>query len=379
MKITNILNCKFIITLITFCIFLIGCSDKDDKIEISSKNLHPILYNKDGLNISVEKCEYTQGESDLEITLNVENKTKKTISIDFTDVHIGDTTISNIFDTDPYEPGENVSSSYYFSYEDIKENNIEEFDEMNCTLSISTENKELVNSEVVIKYDAFVENNYEYDEEDNQVTKSDLNINDKSENKNTYIESDEKNIEEQNNSTVYDAYIEAININKEELVESQLSTTYHGIKINEEELQYLESGAIYRSLARKIEGFYMDFSKNNYEPNNTNDKNSMSFICGIEEQPTWEEMKVYVDKARLIVKEENALQSIMSTFQQVECISGNFDFDNNIYDFEIHDLKETSAQLGISEEMLGYTLALLEEYAPSVEFGKNSYKCTWFR
>lgn len=190
------------------------------------------------------------------------------------------------------------------------------------------------------------------------------------------IQEDMAEENQSNTSVVYDAYLEAININESELIKDQLSTTYHDIKINADELQYLEDGAIYRSLARKIEGFYMETTKNNYT---SNYDNYIQLICGIECQPTYDEMKVYVDKAHLVVTEENALQSIMSTFQQTEGISGNFDFENNIFDFEIYDLKMASSQLGISETMLGYTLAMLNEYGPSTEFGENSYKCTWLR
>ena len=106
---------------------------------------------------------------------------------------------------------------------------------------------------------------------------------------------------------------------------------------------------------------------------------TMAFICGINEQPTWDEMKPYVDKASLMVTRENTLESVMTALQNLDCVVGNFDFANRIFDFEISDLKLASEQLGISEKMLGYTLAMLDEYAPTVEFGENSYKCTWFR
>ena len=69
----------------------------------------------------------------------------------------------------------------------------------------------------------------------------------------------------------------------------------------------------------------------------------------------------------------------MRAFQSLDCVVGNFDYANKIFDFEISDLKKASSDLGISEKMLGYTLAMLDEYAPTVEFGDNNYKCTWMR
>ncbi|MBS5129884.1 MAG: hypothetical protein KHZ01_05290 [Lachnospiraceae bacterium] len=178
-------------------------------------------------------------------------------------------------------------------------------------------------------------------------------------------------------SIVKEAYEEAKAIDHTNVEKSKYSVTYHGINIISEEEEWLEDGAIYRSLAKKIEGFYMDtLGKAMYSPTGTD---SITLICGVEKQPTWDEMKPYVDKASLMVTRENTLESVMTALQNLDCVVGNFDFANRIFDFEISDLKLASEQLGISEKMLGYTLAMLDEYAPTVEFGENSYKCTWFR
>lgn len=119
----------------------------------------------------------------------------------------------------------------------------------------------------------------------------------------------------------------------------------------------------------------MEISKNAYNPDSEDD---ISLICG-HKQATWDEMKPYVDKAKMVVTAENTLYAVMISFQNLDCVTGNFDFDNNIYDFEITNLEKASNDLGISQKMLGYTLAMLDEYAPTIEFGDNTCKCTWIK
>lgn len=177
-------------------------------------------------------------------------------------------------------------------------------------------------------------------------------------------------------SMVYNSYLEAKEIDESNIEKSEYKTTYHGISINQDELEWLEDGAVYRSLAKKLEGFYMEFSKSTYNPNG---ENTIELICGVEAQPTWEEMKPYVDKASLVVTNDNTLDSVMTAIQALSCVEGNFDFENKIFDFQITDLEMASNELGISQQMLGYTLAMLDEYGPNIEFGDNNYKCTWFR
>lgn len=185
-----------------------------------------------------------------------------------------------------------------------------------------------------------------------------------------------RNIYVQHPSEIYRAYEEAKNLNEAELDTSDpYRTMYNDVQIVSSELPYLEDGAIYRSLCKKIEGFYMEIGKTFYSENNP----SLEIILGIEPKSTWEEMKPYVDKAAQIVTATNTLQSVMTAFDKLDSINGTFDFTNNTYDFEITDLDKAATDLGISKRMLGYTLAMLDEYGPTVEFGDNNYKCTWYR
>lgn len=185
-----------------------------------------------------------------------------------------------------------------------------------------------------------------------------------------------RNIYVQHPSEVYRAYQEAKNLNNAELNTSdQYRTMYNDIQIIDSELPYLEDGAVYRSLCKKIEGFYMKIGKIFYSGDNP----SLEIILGIDSMPTWDEMKPYVDKAAQVVTTTNTLQSVMTAFNNLDSVSGTFDYKNNIYDFEITNLDKAASDLGISKRMLGYILAMLDEYGPDVEFGDNSYECTWYR
>lgn len=185
-----------------------------------------------------------------------------------------------------------------------------------------------------------------------------------------------RNIYVQHPSEIYRAYEEAKNLNEAELDTSDpYRIMYNDVQIVSSELPYLEDGAIYRSLCKKIEGFYMEIEKTFYSKDNP----SLEIILGIEPKIIWEEMKPYVDKAAQVVTETNTLQSVMTAFDNLDSVNGTFDYRNNIYDFEIIDLDKAASDLGISKRMLGYTLAMLDEYGPTVEFGDNNYKCTWYR
>lgn len=126
-------------------------------VTISSRNLHPALYEADGLYVAMEGCEYTEGLSDLRITLSVKNESNNIIGIDFTDIKIGDAQFELMFDSTSYEVGTSVSSNFYVSGDDINAADAAGFDKMNCNLKINTlEGETIFSKELVINKDAFV-------------------------------------------------------------------------------------------------------------------------------------------------------------------------------------------------------------------------------
>ena len=67
-------------------------------------------------------------------------------------------------------------------------------------------------------------------------------------------------------------------------------------------------------------------------------------------------------------------------FQNSATIEGTFDYENRVADFTINDLEMTAQELGVSSKMLGYILAIFDEYGAEVMFSGNSccVKCNPF-
>ena len=345
---------KLIIILISVLICITGCQNKkEDVIIANSKNLHPTIFDENKIKVTLEECEYTENESNVMITLNIKNSSKNTIKVSLDDIKISDAQFSEMFgDPTSIEPKSAYDSSFYVDGEDIKKSKVSDFKKISCIVQINDNKKVLsIDREVFEPFEEdYIENGDEEDNEEDQL--------------------------ENPSSEVYDAYEEAKAIDSTNIEKTEYETTYNGIQIASAELQYLEDGAIYRSLSKRLEGFYMELGKSTYNPKS---EDSISLICGVDAQPTWEEMKPYVDKASQVVTEENTLESVMKSFESLDCVTGEFDYSNRIFDFEITDLQKASTDLGISPKMLGYTLAMLEEYGPTVEWGDNSYQCNWFR
>lgn len=86
-------------------------------------------------------------------------------------------------------------------------------------------------------------------------------------------------------------------------------------------------------------------------------------------------MKPYVDKATKFINcESNAIGEILRQFSKLNCLKGKFDFKKGNFNFTITNLTKAAHQLGITEEMLGYVLALIDEYSDGASFSGNSYK-----
>lgn len=176
-------------------------------------------------------------------------------------------------------------------------------------------------------------------------------------------------------SPVYYAYNQAINLPVD-------TDSINGISINTDEkpssflskyMKKLNQGAAYRSAAMKLEGFY-EFGDSLY---GIWSETTVKAILGIDKLPTWEEMKPYIDSASTFITRENSLIAVMTKLQSVGCVQGTFDFDNQSFNFIIQDLSGAANEMGISEEMLGYIIAMFDEYAPEKSsFNGNTYECS---
>lgn len=176
-------------------------------------------------------------------------------------------------------------------------------------------------------------------------------------------------------SATYDAYIIATTLTKKDLRIENTSTGrkyyYQNIPLLSEDVDWIENsinkegtvnqGAIYRKLAKLLVGYTIRL----------NNGNSYSkYIFG--DDITAEKFSQYAPIVAEFITEEDSLYHILKKFESLECVEGNFDYANNIWSFTIDDLTQCASEMQISEEMLGYIFAFLDEYAPTITFKGNS-------
>lgn len=147
--------------------------------------------------------------------------------------------------------------------------------------------------------------------------------------------------------------------------------SYRGLDLLAEDCEWIDEpyntegianqGAIYRKLAMCLEGFDMG---NNYD-------NYIGFI--VENAPSSSEFKSSVEELKSFITIKDSKTSVLKKFSTLNSVDGEFDFNNNSFDFKINDLTKCADELKISEEMLGYILAMLEEYSPNTSFNGNTY------
>lgn len=182
-------------------------------------------------------------------------------------------------------------------------------------------------------------------------------------------------------SAVESAYSKACSLTMDDLETktSPLTGTtfyyYRGLAIQTEDVEWLteswnteqslNQGALYRSVASYLEGF---------ESGINTGKDYAKLLCGIE----WSsrvDFDPYATNAAEFICSDNSFERVMKKLETVSCVSGDFDYEGGKYHFVISDLTDCADEMMISEEMLGYIFAWLEEYAPEISFDGNS--CTF--
>lgn len=183
------------------------------------------------------------------------------------------------------------------------------------------------------------------------------------------------------NSPAYEAYIEATTLNKAQLRKSDSTGNYfYGeIAIVDGDKEWVESplnkngslnhGSLYRSMAKGIEGI-------DKIPYGMWSGKYCRIIWGIDKPSDKNELQPYIDSVSSFITRKKELRSIIKKFSKLESIDGTFNFETGTADFTITDLSKTAAELGVTEQILGYILADLDEYAFSAEFEGNSYHCS---
>lgn len=125
----------------------------------------------------------------------------------------------------------------------------------------------------------------------------------------------------------------------------------------------VNQGAFYRKMATSLEGFKLGF--NNGISLTEHILGEIAFNGSL--------IKPRVDELSSYIVEKDSLKAVMNKFKSLSTITGTINVDANSYDFTITDLTACADELKISEEMLGYILAMLDEYAPTVSFEGHSY------
>ena len=186
---------------------------------------------------------------------------------------------------------------------------------------------------------------------------------------------------EQTSISVEQAYNTAINLTRNDLTrKSEGGSVKYYFKnlpgsLLQEDVDWLENsinkdgtvnqGAIYRKMAKLLDG---------YSSHIANYKDFSDVLIGFVPE-TVSDFDPYAQNAMTFICSNNSLKEIMKALETVSCVSGSFEYDSNtlgVYDFEISDLSICASEMKISQEMLGYTLAFLTEYAPEITFTGNA-------
>ena len=171
-----------------------------------------------------------------------------------------------------------------------------------------------------------------------------------------------------------EAYEEAVTLSLEDL-EGPSATghyTYKGLTIQDDDIDwlftswgsnanYLSQDALYNAVAKGLEGYDLFTEIGFY---GSWGQSLVPLVFGIDKPDSAAEIEPYVRNAQEFIVQDDSeqLSAIMNKMQQLECVSGEFDFEDNIYDFKISNLTQAAEDMMISDAMLGYIIADLDCY-----------------
>lgn len=174
-------------------------------------------------------------------------------------------------------------------------------------------------------------------------------------------------------------YLEAINATKSDLTGSEGKWYYKGIPLLSEDCEWIDNpinvdgtvsqGVVYRKFAYMLD--MSDFEKGRFLYSY---KDISEILFGYIPETVDDYIPLGLNASEFIVTEDQ-IQTIMKKLQSLESVSGEFDFEYQKlgeYSVDITDLSACANEMQISEEMLGYILAMLDEYGPRITFEENS-------
>lgn len=184
-------------------------------------------------------------------------------------------------------------------------------------------------------------------------------------------------------SAVEEAYNTAINLTKSDLsIEYAIGDfntwMYRGISLTYEDCEFINDArlnpkglvnqdALYCSLAETI----ADLIKWDAKNKNISYKDDAKILFG--EVP--ESQEEFIKRAKQVssfITSNDSMTSILEALENCEGVNGTFDYANNKFDFIITDVSECAANLGVSEDVLGYMLAFFNMYPADITFENNS-------
>ncbi len=215
-------------------------------------------------------------------------------------------------------------------------------------------------------------------ENHSDTTKININMIDSSIESNGEIE-ENGDIERTDSSIVKKSYDEATNLTVDNLIKNSLgSYSYGDLQIVESDREWIESslnnegtvehGALYRSLATQIEGYSFigyDSWKRSIVP----------ILFGFDKPASKDELNPYIESVNDYIVLNSPLKSVMNKLATLSCVEGTINTETGEYDFIITDLTQASEEMQITEQALGYILAMIDEYGATIKFENNSYSC----
>lgn len=187
--------------------------------------------------------------------------------------------------------------------------------------------------------------------------------------KNKSLKDDNKNSDIQ--LSVQEAYVKAINLTKSDLTGKKGSWKYKGLLLTPDDCKWIDSnlnkegtveaGAIYRKIEYLLQGF---------ERKVNNGKDYCELVFGIKYESR-DALIPYIENAKNLYGEEYPIVSVMKKFDTLNSVSGSFDYNYGSlgkYSIVIENTSECAKELMLSEEMLGYTIAMLSEYDADIVF-----------
>lgn len=140
--------------------------------------------------------------------------------------------------------------------------------------------------------------------------------------------------------------------------------SYDGVEILPDDinrtLRTVRQAAMYRKVSALLQGFDAHF----------HDGSKLSVLCLDEPTSSREEFEPHYNNliTFIVPDEEDPLIKVINKLESLNSVSGTFDYENEKFEFTIKNTLECAKEMGISERLLGYIFAMLDEYAPTINF-----------